>query len=118
MKYSAPQIVAAFLDANQVAGWSARSYTTEASDFVHFTVPSKLVRVSYDCEQGHFLISFEKLVASWGDYVKAIARSCHYILKTLQAGGLEFTPPDSETAMRIEVRPHQNNVTVVRVEAL
>ena len=115
MNYTSPQIVAAFLDANELVGWSARSYTTEESDQVHFTCPSTLVKLVYDCREGCFLVTFQKLVAGWGDYTKAIARACHYVLKTLQAGGLDFTPPEDETKIAITVYLGKHGQTKVHV---
>jgi len=114
MSYTGAQIVAAFLDANETAGWAARSYSTESLDQVHFTTPSKLVKVTYDCKEGVFLIGFEKLLAGWNDYVRAIARTVHYILKTLQAGGLDFLPPDSAEGVQITVSQARNGLTYVR----
>lgn len=116
MSYSAAQIVAAFLDANNTSGWSARSYSSEGLEQVHFTTPSKLVKVTYDCQQALFLIKFEKLVANWNDYIRAIARTVHYILKTLQAGGLDFAAPDSESAIEVCVTQGSNGLTFVRAK--
>lgn len=118
MSYSAAQIVAAFLDANSTQGWAARSYSTEALEQVHFTTPSKLVKVTYDCNEGYFVIGFIKLVAGWNDYVKAIARTVHYILKTLQAGGLDFPAPDNERDMEITVTQAANGLTIVRTRSI
>lgn len=118
MSYSAPQIVAAFLDANTVAGWGARSYTTDSLEQVHFNSPSRLVNIKYDCKQQAFVIGFEKVLAGWGEYVRAIARATHYILKTLQAGGLDFLAPDSADSVVIEVQAMPQGGSLVRVKAI
>ncbi len=103
MSYSAAQIVTAFLDANRTIGWSARSYTTDTVEQVYFSSPSKLVKITYDCKENIFIIGFEKAQASWGDYVRAISRTMHYVLKVLQSGGLDFIAPDNDRDVEITV---------------
>lgn len=118
MSYSSSQIVAAFNDGNNTANWGARSYSSDGLDQVHFTVPSNLIKVTYDCFDNVFYIKFEKYVGSWGNYVQAICKTVHHILKTLQAGGLDVNAPDSPDHMQIVIAPAKNGLTFVQIQPL
>ena len=118
MQYNAPQIVAAFQDANTQTKWGARSYTTESIDTVHFIVPSSLIKITLDCHTGEFLITFHKLHAAWGDYIRAITRALVYILKTVQAGGLDVDAPDHEEAAELTLRTTRMGQTAVRIRSI
>lgn len=117
MKYTAAQIVASFLEANTTHNWSARSYSSGELEQVFFTVPSTLIKVAYDCREGVFIVEFVKFVAGWGDYVRAICKSVHYILATLQAGGLDFEAPEDFEAVELSVSLKDGR-TVVRPKVI
>lgn len=113
MTYSAAQIVASFLEANTTYNWGARSYSSEGLEQVFFTTPSSLIKITYDCTDEVFYIEFVKFIAGWGDYVRAISKGVHYILATLQAGGLDFEAPESFEAVEVTVSL-RNGRTMVR----
>lgn len=95
MKYSAPEIQAAFESGNTTTGYKCRTYSTDAMELVHFQPPSQLISVKYDCWENVFIVKFEKYQSAWGDYVTAIAKTIYTIMRALQAGGLDVTAPAS-----------------------
>lgn len=112
--HTASEICAAFQDANETAGYVARTYSTDALEQVHFKVPSGLIKVIYDCWDECFYIKFEKYHATWGDYVRAICNSVHYIMKMIAAGGLDVRVPEEPDAIEIRVSPGDEGRTRVK----
>lgn len=91
--------------------WKARvSSITRAGELVeqvHFADRQGLVSFTYDMKAGEFrrfAVTFEKALASWGDYCAAIAKGVHTILSALQAGGLPFIAPNSLEDIAITTR--------------
>lgn len=82
--------------------WKARigsiSRAGELVEQVHFADRTGLISLTYDLQTGEyrrFSVTFEKALASWGDYVSAIAKGVHTIMAALQSGGLPFVAPNS-----------------------
>lgn len=80
--------------------WSARQYTMHGPEGpreqVSFSDRQGLVSLTYDVQTGdkrRFSVSFNKAVASWGDYTNAIAKALQTVLSALEAGGLPFVAP-------------------------
>lgn len=111
--YTAAEIVQAFLSANNTRGYGARSYAKNDTETVYFTCPTALMDITYDCFDGAFYVKFKKFQGAWGDYVRAICNAAHYILKTLQAGGLAVNAPDDPKALEVVCTPGDLGYTKV-----
>lgn len=92
----AAEVATAFNTVNERKSWSARPYASDGVETVHFTAPSNLVTIVMECDGPAFYVRFNKVQAAWGDYVRAIARSLHVVLSTLQAAGLPFNAPEDD----------------------
>lgn len=107
---SAAEIAIAFNQNNDKKVWKARAMGA----VVHFTTVQGMVSLQYNTEDGRFAVKFNKLVAAWGDYVKAIARSLHVVLNTLKSAGLPFDAPPTLAGMVIEAVTTEDNTVFVR----
>ncbi len=112
---NATEIALAYNAVNTNKTWIARPHSKPESglDVVHFTTPSKLVAITYNASNGRFSVNFNKFQAAWGDYIKAISRSLHSILTTLNVAGLPFDAPPEPEGVTIEVNG-QDGVTYCR----
>ena len=89
--------------------WFCRQYTINGAEGpreqVSFNDRQGLVSLTYDVQTGEnrrFSVSFNKAVASWGDYTNAIGKALQTVLSALEAGGLPFVAPvdPSETIVK------------------
>lgn len=113
---NAHEIANAFNGANELKAWSARPNSRPEAELVHFHSGSQLVTIVLDGMTGKFEVRFNKFHAAWGDYVRAIANSMHYILTTLKAGGLPFECPDDPEGIEIIATASSTGATYVRYE--
>lgn len=117
-KLYAAEISLGFNSVNERKSWSARPNSRSASgeETVHFTAPSNLVALVYECSTGRFAVRFNKFQATWGDYCRSIARSLHVVLSTLEQAGLPFRAPETDEGIEIICTVTDTAVTYVRWE--
>lgn len=103
MSLTAAEIVLAFNQQNEKKQWTARANSRPQSgmDLVHFVSPSGLVSLTYNAMDGRFMVKFHKVQATWGDYVRSIAKALYYVLTTLKSAGLPFDAPPSPAGAQI-----------------
>jgi hypothetical protein len=101
--------------------WAARVVKVTRGDklteLVSFKDRQGLISIVYDTERQRFSVTFEKALASWGDYNNAIAKWLQTVLTALQAGGLPFEAPASLDDIIIRTNP-LSGFTVVSWEPL
>jgi hypothetical protein len=112
---TAAEIAMAFTAQNDKKGWLARTNAKpdKGMDLVHFTAPSQLISLTYNAMDGKFMVRFHKLHASWGDYIKSIAKTLYYILTVLKAAGLPFEAPLSAAGIQIIATASDDNTVYV-----
>lgn len=112
----AAEIATAFNSVNSRTSWSARpnSRSDTGVETVHFTAQSNLVALVYYCDTGKFAVRFNKFHATWGDYVRSIARALYVVLTTLKEAGLDFDAPDDSDGMEIIATSSGDNTVYVR----
>lgn len=112
---SASEIAMAFSTQSDKKGWNARtnSKPEKGMDLVHFTSPSGLVSLVYNAIDGTFQVRFHKMHATWGDYIKAIAKALYYVLTVLKSAGLPFDAPPSAAGIRVIATASVDNTVYV-----
>lgn len=110
------EIALAFNNANTRKTWTARANSRPESgrDMVHFSTTTGIVALSYNCMDGRFQVQFNRMHATWGDYVKSIARTLHIVLNTLKASGLPIDAPASAAGVEVVVTASDDATTYVR----
>lgn len=113
---TAAEIALAFNSANTKATWSARPNSRPESgrDTVHFHSNTGLVTLVYNAVDNRFEVRFNKFQATWGDYVKSIARSLYTVLVTLKAAGLPFDAPEGPEGIEIIATATADSTVYVR----
>lgn len=107
---TAEEIVSAFVQQNENRSWEVQAY---AGRTVHFTGKG-LISLIYEVETGLWRVKFNKFQASWGDYIKAIARSFHTVLNTLKRAGLPVDAPPTHSGIEIIATSSDDNTVFVR----
>jgi hypothetical protein len=115
MGISGTEVATAFNQQNEKRGWTARaaSKPEKGLDLVHFTAPSGLVSLIYNAVDGRFQVKFHKLQATWGDYVKAIAKSLYYVLTVLKSAGLPFDAPLTYAGIQVVATAAEDSTVYV-----
>ena len=90
----AADVALAFNGVNDRKTWSARPFSKDGTETVHFTGGrNNIITLVLECDTGRFQVRFNRMHAAWGDYVTAIARAMCVVLSTLKAAGLPFEAP-------------------------
>lgn len=105
----------AFNTQNEKKGWTARASSRPQAglDLVHFSSPSGLVSLTYNAFDGKFQVKFHKFHATWGDYIKSIAKALYYVLTVLKSAGLPFEAPLSPAGIQIIATATEDNTVYV-----
>jgi hypothetical protein len=112
--HTGTEISAAFMQQNDKKSWKATNLARQTGDLVHFTSTNGMVTLIYYCNDNRFAVKFNKYVASWGDYTKAIARAMFTVLNTLKSAGLPFDAPANLAGMVIECTTTETTEVFVR----
>lgn len=113
MTLTAHEIALAFGQQNTRKAWTARPNTI-GGETVHFTSTTGIVALVYQVEHGRWVVKFNKFQATWGDYVKAVARSLYVVLSTLKSAGLPFEAPEGPDGIEIVTTATSDATTYVR----
>jgi hypothetical protein len=114
--HTGTEISAAFMQQNDKKSWKATNLARQTGDLVHFTSTNGMVTLVYHCNDNRFAVKFNKYVASWGDYTKAIARAMFVVLNTLKSAGLPFDAPANLAGMMIECTTTETTEVFVRYQ--
>jgi hypothetical protein len=114
--HTGTEISAAFMQQNDKKSWKATNLARQTGDLVHFTSTNGMVTLVYYCNDNRFAVKFNKYVASWGDYTKAIARAMFTVLNTLKSAGLPFDAPANLAGMVIECTTTETTEVFVRYQ--
>lgn len=115
MQLTGHEIAMAFNQQNEKKGWSARTNTrpTAGLDVVHFSTPQGMCSLAYDANTRRFQITYNKVQAAWGDYVKSAAKALYYVLTVLKSAGLPFDAPLSPAGIRLIVTASDDSAVYV-----
>ena len=110
---TADAIALAFNQQNSRKTWKARSDNRPGSETVLFKGTHGMVEITYHVAAAEFSVSFNKVHAAWGDYVRAVARGLYVVLTTLKSAGLPFDAPLSPEGATIRCTVGETRATFV-----